>query len=127
MFTEMRTAALLQKALRGPEALPAERALRLATIDGARALGLDHEIGSLEAGKRADISILNLDRPHLTPRPADLVSAIVYAAETSDVETVIIDGELVMLDRKLLTMNEQHVMMEACRESDLLQERAGAH
>jgi 5-methylthioadenosine/S-adenosylhomocysteine deaminase len=127
MFTEMRTAALLQKALHGPEALPASRALRLATIDGARALGLDRDIGSLEAGKRADISILNLNRPHLTPRPADLISAIVYAAEAADVETVIIDGELIMRDRKLLTMNEQQVMMDAGRESRLLLKRAGAH
>jgi 5-methylthioadenosine/S-adenosylhomocysteine deaminase len=124
MFTEMRTAALLQKALHGPEALPASRVLRLATIDGARALGLEQETGSLEAGKRADISIINLDRPHLTPRPADLVSAVVYAAEASDVETVIIDGELVMRERELLTLNEQEVIMEAGRESDLLLKRA---
>jgi 5-methylthioadenosine/S-adenosylhomocysteine deaminase len=125
MFTEMRTAALLQKVLRGPEALPANRALRLATIDGARALSLHQEIGSLEAGKRADISIINLNRPHLTPRPADLVSAIVYAAEPADVETVIVDGEIIMRDRKLLTLDEQEVITEAERESDLLLKRAG--
>ena len=62
MFTEMRTAALTQKALRGPEALPALTVLRMATIDGARALGLDDEIGSIEAGKRADLMLLNLNR-----------------------------------------------------------------
>jgi 5-methylthioadenosine/S-adenosylhomocysteine deaminase len=126
MFTEMRTAALLQKALHGAEALPASRALRLATIDGARALGLDQEIGSLEAGKRADIQIINLNRLHLTPRPADIISALVYAAEASDVETVIIDGEIIMQNRELLTMDERDVMMEATRESDLLLERVGA-
>jgi 5-methylthioadenosine/S-adenosylhomocysteine deaminase len=125
MFTEMRSAALLQKALHGAESLPASRALRLATIDGARALGLDSEIGSLEAGKRADISVISLARLHLAPRPADPVSAMVYAAEASDVETVIIDGELVMRDRELITLNEQDVMREATRESDLLLKRAG--
>ena len=124
MFTEMRSAALLQKALHGAESLPASRVLRLATIDGARALGLDSEIGSLEAGKRADISVINLNRLHLAPRPADIISAMVYSAEASDVETVIIDGELIMRDRQLLTLNEQEVMTEAERESDLLLERA---
>ena len=124
MLTEMRTAALLQKALHGAEALPAIRALRLATIDGARALGLDQEIGSLEAGKRADISIINLNRLHLTPRPADIVSALVYSAEASDVETVLIDGEVVMREGELLTMNEREVIDEATQESDLLLKRA---
>jgi len=66
MFTEMRTAALLQKVRRGAEALPARRALRMATLDGARALGLEGQIGSLEAGKLADITILDLERLHLT-------------------------------------------------------------
>jgi 5-methylthioadenosine/S-adenosylhomocysteine deaminase len=126
MFTEMRTAALLQKALHGAEALPASRALRLATIDGARALGLDQEIGSLEAGKRADISIINLNRLHLTPRTADIISALVYSAEASDVETVIIDGEIIMQERALMTMDEREVMAEATRESDLLLSRSGA-
>jgi 5-methylthioadenosine/S-adenosylhomocysteine deaminase len=126
MFTEMRTAALLQKALHGAKILPASRALRLATIDGARALGLEQEIGSLETGKRADISIINLSRLHLTPRPADPISALVYAAQASDVETVIIDGETIMLKRELMTMNEQEVMAEATQESDFLLKRASA-
>jgi 5-methylthioadenosine/S-adenosylhomocysteine deaminase len=125
MFTEMRTSALLQKVLRGTEALPARRALRLATIDGARALGLEKDIGSLEAGKRADISIINLNCLHSTPRPEDIVSAVVYSAEASDVETVIIDGRLVMRERELLTVDEQDVIDEANRESELLLERAG--
>src|SRR2546425_7883983 len=93
MFTEMRTAALLQKALHGPEVLPAARALRMATIDGARALGLAGEIGSLESGKRADVIVVRLDDLHLTPQHGDVVSAIVYAAQTADVTTVVIDGQ----------------------------------
>jgi 5-methylthioadenosine/S-adenosylhomocysteine deaminase len=105
MFTEMRTAALLQKVLHGPEVLPASRALRMATMDGAQALGLSSEIGSLEAGKRADLAIVRLDRLHATPAN-DVVSALVYSAEANDVETVLINGELVMRDRKLLSIAE---------------------
>ncbi|HKC65473.1 MAG TPA: amidohydrolase family protein, partial [Pyrinomonadaceae bacterium] len=125
MFTEMRTAALLQKVEHGADVLPAQRTLRLATRDGARALGLEHEIGTLEAGKRADLIILNLNCLHSTPRPTDIVSAIVYSSQASDVQTVIIDGRVVMRDRKLLTMNEREVIDEANREAGLLRARAG--
>jgi 5-methylthioadenosine/S-adenosylhomocysteine deaminase len=123
MFTEMRTAALLQKALHGPEVLPARRALRLATIDGARALGLGNEIGSLEVGKRADVIVVRIDSLHSTPRPPDLASAITYSAQSSDVDTVIIDGRLVMRRRKLLTVDEPSVVQEANREAELLKNR----
>jgi 5-methylthioadenosine/S-adenosylhomocysteine deaminase len=112
MFTEMRTAALLQKALHGPEVLPANRVLRMATMDGARAMGLDAEVGSLEVGKRADLSVMRLDRLHATP-VKDVVSALVYSAETEDVDTVLIDGELVMRDRKLLTIDERDTIESA--------------
>ena len=125
MFTEMRTAALLQKVSRGADALPAERALRMATIDGARALGLENEIGSLEVGKRADITILDLERLHLTPRP-DLISTIVYAAEAGDVRTALIDGAVVLLDGELKTLDEREVIVEVSREFELLVERAAA-
>lgn len=124
MFTEMRTAALLQKVRRGADALPAHLALRMATIDGARALGLEKEIGSLEAGKRADVMILDLQRLHLTPRP-DLTSTILYAAQSSDVRTVLIDGACVLLDGELMTLNETEVIAEASRQFQLLSERAG--
>lgn len=124
MFTEMRSAALLQKIVCGTEALPAARVLRMATLDGARALGLENEIGSLEPEKRADITIIDLNRLHLTPCP-DVVSALVYAAQSSDVRTVIIDGELVMRDRKLLTMNEQEVIAEATEQAKFLLKQVG--
>jgi 5-methylthioadenosine/S-adenosylhomocysteine deaminase len=124
MFTEMRTAALLQKALHGPQVLPANRVLRMATIDGARALGLDAEIGSLEVGKRADVAVVNLDRLHTSPE-AEIVSRLVYAAEASDVQSVVIDGRVVMGDRELLTIDEAGTVAEANAESELLQARAG--
>ena len=125
MLTEMRTAALLQKVMHGPRALPAARALRMATIDGARALGLDQEIGSLEAGKRADLVVINLERLHSAPRPTDIRSAIVYSAQSSDVETVIIAGRVVLRDGVLTTLDEQAVISEANREAAMLRERAG--
>ncbi len=112
MFTEMRTAALLQKVLHGSRALPAKTALRMATINGARALGLADQIGSIEVGKRADLQLVNLDRLHTTPRP-DPISTIVYAAEAGDVDTVIIDGQIVMQERRLLTFNEEDVITQA--------------
>ncbi|MGI9108241.1 MAG: 5'-deoxyadenosine deaminase [Pyrinomonadaceae bacterium] len=124
MFTEMRTAALLQKVSRGADALPARRVLRMATVDGARALGLSQETGTLERGKRADVIIVALDRLHLTPLP-DIVSAIVYAAETTDVRTVLIDGQIVMRDRELSTLNEREVIAEANDQAELLRTRAG--
>ncbi|HVG18190.1 MAG TPA: 5'-deoxyadenosine deaminase [Blastocatellia bacterium] len=120
MFTEMRLAALVQKALRGPQALPGLKALRMATVDGARALGLGEEVGSLEVGKRADMVLVNLDNFHTTPRP-DLVSTIVYAAEAGDVDTVIIDGRVVMRERKLTTLDEQSVIQQARDESARMQ------
>jgi 5-methylthioadenosine/S-adenosylhomocysteine deaminase len=125
MFTEMRTAALLQKVLCGTEALPAGRALRMATIDGARALQLGDETGSLETGKRADIIIVNLERLHTAPSTYDIISSLVYAAQSSDVETVLIDGQILMRERKLLTLNEREVIEEANREAEALMKRAG--
>jgi 5-methylthioadenosine/S-adenosylhomocysteine deaminase len=125
MFTEMRTAALLQKALHGPEAITADRVLRLATIDGARALGLDDEIGSLEVGKRADVVVVKLGELYTTPQRDELQSSLVYSAQGTDVETVIIDGRLVMQNRKLLTIDEPAIIEAANRESELLMVRAG--
>lgn len=123
MFTEMRTAALLQKLAHGPEVLPAARVLQMATIDGARALGLEQEIGSIEVGKRADLIVVDLNRLHSSPSP-DVVSALVYSAQPADVRTTIIDGRLVMRDRQLLTLNESSVIDEANREASELARRA---
>ena len=112
MMTEMRTAALLQKVRCGPVALPARQALRMATIEGARALGLEREIGSVEEGKRADLLILDIDQLHVTPHP-DVISAVVYAAERRDVETVFINGRMVLQNRQLLTMDEKEIKAAA--------------
>jgi 5-methylthioadenosine/S-adenosylhomocysteine deaminase len=125
MFTEMRTMALLQKALHGPDVIPAKQALRMATSGGARALGLENEIGTLEKGKRADVIVVNLNSLHAVPAASVTVSALVYSAQTSDVQSVVIDGQLLMKDRELLTLNESSVLESASREAAELIKRAG--
>lgn len=125
MFTEMRTAALLQKALHGPEALNANRVLRMATFDGARAMGLSSEIGSIELGKRADVTVVRLTELHTSPGPQDIVSALVYAAEASDVVDVVVDGEVVLKDRQLVTIDEQVLLQQVNNVTPRLMERAG--
>jgi 5-methylthioadenosine/S-adenosylhomocysteine deaminase len=123
MFTEMRTAALLQKLAHGPEILPAGQVLRMGTIDGARALGLADEIGSLEVGKRADVIVVDLNRLHATPE-TDIVSSLVYSAQASDVRTTIVDGRILMRDGEVTTLSEPDVIVEANREAKALSRRA---
>jgi 5-methylthioadenosine/S-adenosylhomocysteine deaminase len=124
MFTEMRTAALLQKVSRGADALPAPRVLRMATLGGARALGLGGEVGSLEVGKRADVTVVELGRLHTTPMP-DVVSTLVYAAGAQDVRDVLIDGRVVLRGGELQTLDEREVVAEAARQYGLLAARSG--
>ncbi|HOG11483.1 MAG TPA: amidohydrolase [Smithellaceae bacterium] len=110
MFQEMDLSAKLHKAaLLDPTVMSAETVLKMATIDGARVLGLDRLIGSIEAGKQADIIILDLNQPHLTPL-YNPYSQIVYAARGADVKASIIGGKPVMENRRLLTIDLQDAM-----------------
>jgi len=110
LFQEMDLAAKVHKAtLLDPTVMSAETVLKMATINGARVLGLDRLIGSIEVGKLADIIILDLNQPHLTPL-YNPYSQIVYAARGSDVKTSIIGGKPVMENRRLLTMDLPAVM-----------------
>jgi len=110
MFGEMSTAAKLEKAERlDPTVMSAKTVTRMATRDGAHVLGMEDITGSLKPGMKADIIIIDLNKPHLTPI-YDEYSHIVYAAGGSDVETVIINGRIVMENRRLLTINENEVM-----------------
>jgi 5-methylthioadenosine/S-adenosylhomocysteine deaminase len=113
MWEEMDTAAMLHKVTSfDPKVLPAEEALALATIGGARALHMDSDIGSLEEGKRADIVVVDLDSLHQTPR-YNIYSHLVYATKAADVRTVVIEGRVVMRDRRLLTLNETLIKQKA--------------
>jgi 5-methylthioadenosine/S-adenosylhomocysteine deaminase len=113
MWEEMDTAAKLQKVSTfDPKVLTAEESFGLATISGARALHMEDQIGSLEAGKRADIVIVDLDSLHQTPR-YNIYSHLVYATKASDVRTVVIEGRVVMRDRRLLTLNEALIKQKA--------------
>jgi len=110
MFEIMKTTAIIHKGInKNPTVMPAEQVLEMATIEGAKALSWENEIGSIEVGKKADLSIISLKRPHLCPVYSE-ASHLVYAAKASDVETVIINGKIVMENRKLTMLNIEKVM-----------------
>ena len=125
MFEDLKIAALLHKVISNdPQTVPAEAALEIATIGGARALGLDSEIGSIETGKKADIVLLDLRAAHLTPL-TNPISHIVYAARGSDVSHMIVDGKILMSERMLTALNEDTVTSEATAQTrDLLEKSA---
>ena len=123
-FEEMRLAALIQKPRRGPDALPATQVLDLATLGGARALGLESEIGSVEAGKAADLIVIDLAAPHAQPEDADLVSRIVYSARAADVRHVIVAGRVVVRDGALKTADIGEIRREANTETRRLRTAA---
>jgi 5-methylthioadenosine/S-adenosylhomocysteine deaminase len=113
IFTEMDMAAKLQKIqTMDPTVLNSVTVLRMATIEGAKALGMEDITGSLEAGKKADIIIVDVDKPHLTPM-YNPYSHIVYAARGNDVSHSIINGQLVMEDRRLLALDLEEIMERA--------------
>ena len=124
MFDEMRLAATLQAVRKGPGALPACDVLWMATREGARALGMDSEIGSIEPGKRADLILVDRDRPHLAP-DGDPYSTLVYAARGPDVRMTMVDGEVLNRDFQLVRMDTAEVMAEARTASAELVKRAG--
>ncbi|HBH19042.1 MAG TPA: N-ethylammeline chlorohydrolase, partial [Cyanobacteria bacterium UBA9579] len=126
MLQEVRTTALLQNVLNKPGAIDAHKYLELATIEGARALGLDQEIGSIEEGKKADLIIMNLENDFHCwhSEEVDPATRIVYASKNSDVETVIIDGKIVMSDKKLLMINKNDILENSKQEISKLLQRA---
>jgi len=112
MFEEIKSTAYLQKVVnKSATAISGYDVLKMATIDGAKALGLDKEIGSIEVGKKADIIIIDLDKPHLIP-VHDIYSTLAYSVNGADVETVIIDGKIIMENRQMLTIDEEMVKKE---------------
>ncbi|MCD6488903.1 MAG: amidohydrolase [Desulfurococcales archaeon] len=125
LLREMKHAALLQpvRALNA-QAVRVEEVIEMATINGAKALGLDYMIGSIEVGKRADIITIDYWKPHLRPLNNPL-SHLVYSASGHDVRSVIIDGKMVMLNRRVLTLDEERILEEADKAAYNLYNRAG--
>jgi 5-methylthioadenosine/S-adenosylhomocysteine deaminase len=120
MFEETRLASFLQKGVfNDPTLLPAKETWALATIEGARALHIEELTGSIEAGKRADISVISINHTHQLPRfsrdPEAIYAQLVYATKAPDVRDVIVDGQVLMRDRTLLTLNEPQIVESATR------------
>lgn len=113
MFEEIKAAAWLQKNKScDPTSITAYQVIRMATLQGAKVLGLDREIGTIEIGKKADLIIIDIEKPHLYPHN-DICALLAYSANGADVDTTIINGKIVMKDRKLLTVNEKEVLKKA--------------
>ncbi len=125
IFEDMKICALVHKANKGdPSVLPAQSVLELATINGAIALGMGSEIGSIEVGKKADVVLVDLNRPNLTPL-TNPISHLVYAARGSDVSTVIIGGKIVMENGQMRTLDEGEVLNFAVEQAKDLLGKAG--
>ncbi|CAG8935582.1 unnamed protein product [Penicillium salamii] len=125
LLQEMKLAAIIHKGIsQDPTVVPAESVLEMATINGAKALGLDDRIGSLEKGKKADFVAIDVRGIHTQPW-FNPVSAIVYTATGRDVDTVVVDGKVVVQNGALLTMNEEEIVQEAKKRSKEVVERAG--
>jgi 5-methylthioadenosine/S-adenosylhomocysteine deaminase len=130
LFEEMRQAALLQKLVRrDAAALPAATVLRMATAGSAAALGMGGEIGSLEVGKRADVIVVGLGRPHLWPvftgPGGNIVEQLVYSASGADVRHTVVDGRVLMEDGAVLTIDAGEVEEVVHREAADVLRKAG--
>ncbi len=127
MWQEMRLAALVHLPRRGPKAVSAQTVLDMATLGGARALGLEKEIGSLEIGKKADLAVVELGSAHHSPVGDDEVATLVYSGRSNDVRDVMIDGAWVMRAGDVLTMDMSRVIASAERHAkrlaDVIRER----
>ena len=117
VFHEMRLAGTIHLPAAGAAAVPPAEVLAMATVRGARALGLSEEVGSLEVGKKADIAVLDLSAPHFQPAGPDLHATIVYCARPSDVTDVLVDGRVLVRDRRLLTLDAGKLAAAASSEA----------
>jgi len=115
-FLELRLAALLHRPRYGADALPAPIAVRMATMGGARTLGLQESIGSLEIGKRADVIVVEAESPHVVPSPNPF-SALTHSCRAADVRHVVVDGRVLVRDRGLLTLERERALAEARRHA----------
>jgi 5-methylthioadenosine/S-adenosylhomocysteine deaminase len=127
MFREMRHAALIQKVrLLSPTAMPAGTIFEMATLGGARAMGMENELGSLEIGKKADMALVDLEKAHASPGIGrDPVSRLVYSATAGDVHTTIVNGKILMQDRKLETIDISDTINQANTWCEKIMKNAG--
>jgi 5-methylthioadenosine/S-adenosylhomocysteine deaminase len=124
MFDEMRLAATLQAVRLQPGALPARDVMWMATREGARALGLESEIGSVEPGKRADLILVERDRPHVAP-DADPWSTLVYGTRGTDIRLTMVDGEVLVSNGALSRLDGREIAIEARAAAQIVARRAG--
>ncbi len=120
IFMELRLAALIHLPRGGPTSMSAMQALELATLNGAKALGLEGEIGVLQEGARADVITVDLSQVHSTPSSDDAVSTLVYSGQSRDVRDVVIDGQIVMRERRVHTVDEAAVIAAGRQHSSRL-------
>ncbi|MCB9209098.1 MAG: amidohydrolase family protein [Ignavibacteriales bacterium] len=122
-FTEMRLASLIQKPIHGPTAMDSLTVFRLATIEGARALHLENEIGSIEIGKKADLVLLNLEKPNVTLIDENVYSSIIFSANSDNVENVMIEGKWVVKNGESLNYDEDELYRNSKLELEKLLKR----
>jgi len=113
IFQELRLAALIHLPRGGPTSMSAMQALELATLNGAKALGLEGEIGCLQEGARADVITVHLSSAHATPSSGDAVSSLVYSGQSQDVRDVVVNGQVLMRDRRLTQVDETAILSAA--------------
>ena len=125
MFEAMRQASFLHKLQSGdPRTIPARTALEMATIEGARALGLEKTLGSLTPGKRADVIVVSMTAARQTPM-YDPISHLVYTTRGDDVRTTIVNGKVLMRDRRMLTLDERAVLADAAKQAGAVRQAVG--
>jgi 5-methylthioadenosine/S-adenosylhomocysteine deaminase len=126
MFVEMRLAALIQKPFYGPVSMPARHVFEMATLNGARAMGMSDRLGSLEPGKKADIVLIDTDKWHTRPLgAADIYAQLVYQVQTQDVCCTIVDGKIIMKEGHLLNVAESELKPQIEQAHKRVCERAG--
>ena len=123
LIEELKTASLLQKvSTLDPKVLDSDESLAMGTINGARALGLDDEIGSIEVGKKADLILIDTNNANMVPNSSKLSSNIIYSANGSNVDTTICNGKILMENKKLTTLDEDEIYQKAKKALDELKE-----
>lgn len=128
MFMEMRLAGLIHKPFHGSTSMPAQTVFEMATLGGAKAMGMEHELGSIEVGKKADLAIVNINHWHNQPvKGANVYAQLVYQCETSDVESTIVDGKILVEKGQNISFNEPEICNRANKSLARVAKKAGVY